>query len=490
MRGNISIMKKVTLLLLLASIMLTTITSCGDGSSGNNTDVTTSNTADTTTIDDTQLTDSVPELDFEGSEFRTIQQEQPSYYFYVENSTGEAINDALYAQRMDMEERFNVKITASQTDLTHKVKEAVRNSILSNEDVYDLVLNQIFNSGASAAEGLFYDWNDLPHVDLENPWYIKSIQEASVGSKLYMVESDLSLSYTAQTWLLLYNATDAESMNMPNLYDIVDDGAWTIDKLYELSSAAYTDSNGDGKKDENDYYGFAAVPDGCMFVGYLYAGNGRMASISDDMELTFPIAEEHSINVLTKLAKLFEENPSAIKTEALGRDDRVAMFTKGNILFQSMQAGNLILDVMRNLEDEYGVLPLPKYDEGQDEYFTVTDGGADIMTIPKTITNPEMVGALVEAMSAYSYNNITSEYIGTALEQKGTRDERSIVMLRSILDSRLMDFSYLYDGFKGYTMKLPGLIANVGTLKSSIESNIESVARYYEGVINTLSDVD
>ena len=66
------------------------------------------------------------------------------------------------------------------------------------------------------------------------------------------------------------------------------------------------------------------------------------------------------------------------------------------------------------------------------------------MVVPANHDNTGMVGAVVEAMSAMSYTDVIPKYIGMAVEQKGTRDEESIKIMREILDSRVMDFAYLY----------------------------------------------
>lgn len=112
------------------------------------------------------------------------------------------------------------------------------------------------------------------------------------------------------------------------------------------------------------------------------------------------------------------------------------------------------------------------------------------MTIPKTVQNLEMVGAIVEAMSAASYNDVLPVYSGIAVAQKGTRDDESIRMLRQILDSRILDFGYLYSGVdanKGWVIRLKGIIAKSDTITSKIESAKDAAEAYYESVIEFMT---
>ena len=69
------------------------------------------------------------------------------------------------------------------------------------------------------------------------------------------------------------------------------------------------------------------------------------------------------------------------------------------------------------------------------------------------------------------------------LEQKGTRDEESITMLRSILDSRVIDFGYLYDTGSGWCMNLNAIIKKPDAIASAVEKKTKSVNKYYEKII-------
>ena len=192
---------------------------------------------------------------------------------------------------------------------------------------------------------------------------------------------------------------------------------------------------------------------------------------------------------MSKLSKLFVSSDGALQPAESKRKYRMERLTNGKVIFEAMQANDLVSPDfnMRNLSDEFGVLPLPKYDADQTEYYTMVDGGASVMLIPKTVRNADMVGALVEAMSADYYYNVTPVYIGVAIEQKGTRDEESIRIMREIFDSRVIAFDYLYDGFKGWVMQLPALIKDENTIASGIQGQLSAMTAYYESVVDFLT---
>lgn len=484
-------MKKYTLCCLLAVCAAAgLIVSCGDSTSavGNETDTSSIGAATEAVTEDTTLRDTVPELDFGGASFRTIQQNPGKYAFYIAEETGDMVLDALYKRIRNVEERINVDVVETKEMLYNEVSDTVKQSVLAGGDDYDLVLSQIFRSGADAVEGYLYDWNKVPYITLSQPWYTKSIQDASIGNRLFMLESDLSVSYLNQTWFILYNKTLTQQQDMENLYEVVDSGRWTIDYLYQAATSMYRDVNGNSKADDGDVYGFAtSVSDACMSAAMYYAAEGRMCELnSDATAVVHVIEEEPNVNRLLAVSDLLFAMPNVYNQLTIGSTERLPRFVSGEFVFVTSQMSVLMSDELRNCEYEYGVLPLPKYDEAQTDYYTLVDGGADILTVPTTAQNLEMIGAAVEIMSAYSYNDVVPTYIDIGLEQKGTRDEESVRMLRQILDSRVMDFGYLYDTASGWCMKLNDIMKNPTKTASLIKAQKKSVDRYYVKLLETL----
>lgn len=145
------------------------------------------------------------------------------------------------------------------------ISSVVKQSVMSGDQVYDLVFGQMYQSGSDAQSGIFADWNDIPYVDFSKPWLREVRFERRYGRReaSNMTESELSISYFQQTWMILYNKTKAEEISgFPDLYKAVEDGTWTLDELNSLTSDVYRDTNGDTKRDAEDFYGFAEPPPG------------------------------------------------------------------------------------------------------------------------------------------------------------------------------------------------------------------------------------
>lgn len=438
----------------------------------------------------TMLTDAVPELNFAGAEFNCASQGTATnnmFDLWVAEETGDAVNDAIYERKRAIEERFDIVINEPLFGNDGAITSAVKNTVAAGEDAYDLVINQMEATGRDVVAGYYYNWNDIPYVDFTMPWYPPSlIESATLEGKTYSVASDLCLTYTQQTWAMIFSKAAQSDNNLPDFYALVDNGEWTVDRLTEVTKDLYRDTNGDGTRDLGDFYGFcggASPVAGCLNMAFLYAAGQRTVTVNDDLSLNFLLGTEKAADLAVKLNNLFYVSDGSTTIKETSRKARNTFFMEGHAAIIPMQVTDFN-DYMRESDVDYGVIPLPKYDEAQDEYYTVCDAGSNVLVVPVTAGNIEMTGAVVEALSAYSYNYVLPTYIDIALETKGTRDEQSVEMVRRVLASRVMDFAYLYDGWKGWTFKADKLVLAADTYASTYASMEGAINAYYETVID------
>ena len=90
---------------------------------------------------------------------------------------------------------------------------------------------------------------------------------------------------------------------------------------------------------------------------------------------------------------------------------------------------------------------------------------------------------MTEAMSAESWRTVMPTYCDICLGTKSARDPESQEMINRALDSRYIDFAYLYDGWSGWTFKLDAFVAKEGEFASEYKKNEKVVLKYYERVL-------
>jgi len=97
------------------------------------------------------------------------------------------------------------------------------------------------------------------------------------------------------------------------------------------------------------------------------------------------------------------------------------------------------------MEIDFGVLPVPKFDEAQDRYYcTVSPYTANFIAFPATMTEAERNGMIVEALSCESMYTLTPAYYDKTLNGKAVRDEESSEMLDIIFSSTVMDLGHSF----------------------------------------------
>ena len=90
------------------------------------------------------------------------------------------------------------------------------------------------------------------------------------------------------------------------------------------------------------------------------------------------------------------------------------------------------------MEQEFGIVPSPKYDENQERYYTNLSQYTFALNIPSTAENPERTGAVIDYLAFLSYNDIIP-ILQESLCYKGLRDDDSIEMMNLILNTEVLD---------------------------------------------------
>ena len=160
--------------------------------------------------------------------------------------------------------------------------------------------------------------------------------------------------------------------------------------------------------------------------------------------------------------------------------DGLGMFTTGLV----RDAAN----IYNSMEDDFGVLPTPKYDENQEKYLTLLNENSTPFGITTTSKNIDAVSATMEALCEENHYTVSPVYFETALKVKYSRDDESAKMFDLIRESATFDFGRLYGGAAGVSLSIDikGAVrndtswastyaANKDAAKAAIDSFIESV---------------
>ena len=462
-------------------LILLTLVSCGTPDTTVDAEITTE--ADTLPQEETtefQYTPDIEVMDWEGREFIfacTSENYDGGYYetidIYVETEIGEVFNDAVYRRNKNVEEKYNVVIVENKYD---SVRTTIANAVNAGDDICNAIFSLSGEPLFHAQSGMLIDLNTMPHMDFTQPWWDSNAQaELSIGGKSYLMTGDISVMDDNCTMLFFFNKKLLSDYNLGNPYELLDADKWTFDEYQAMVRGVSADLNGDGVYDNNDLFGTVLA---YHYVQYIAQAGGVKYTQNDADGIPQPtFMNERTTNVIDKIAGLFFDETAAVFYDNLkdpsggnsytyGRQ----LFTKDQILFCLSQP--LIFYEFRDMESEFGIMPIPKYDESQDRYYSAVDVACTFLTVPKTIADRDFTGYILEAFAAESKNTLTPAYYEVMLKRKYTRDDESSDVLDLIGKSRLYDLGVFF-GWGGINGIISTAIKNKNTDIQSAYDKIE-----------------
>lgn len=137
------------------------------------------------------------------------------------------------------------------------------------------------------------------------------------------------------------------------------------------------------------------------------------------------------------------------------------------------------------MKSDFGVIPVPKYDENQADY--ITPAFDSMFAVAATVPEPEKVSLLIEAYSSAGYNLVRDAYFKTALQDKYTRDDDSVEMLNIISNTLKVDLAYLNtdSGINGLGRAFMYCFSNPDT---GVASYLDSIASAEQVRVDKLNE--
>lgn len=476
----------------LGLLMLLSVVACGktEDPAQDPAAVTTASQEDVTTtapqeVEEVVITrenypDSLPEdLRFDGKTFRFMVRGDSGRRdeFISDGVTGEIINDATIAREQVVEDRFGIQI--EWVEVPHDdVMTNVRATLNSGMMEFDLIAAETDHIVSLGAEGFFMNWIDAPYIDFEKPWWnpeSNMVDSLSINGKLYGITGDISRLFVQKHFVCYFNKEIMGNYpSIPNLYDLVLDGKWTLEKMTEYGALVKEDLNGNQQMDIQDRYGFAsyyATP----FDNWIIALGQRTILKNAEGKPELRLGESAMIDLCELLTEIYNSDTTCLAPG--NRAETTKFFAEGHCLFTV--GGFEWATGMRDMTNDFGMIPYPKLNEDQIGHYTgYSDVGASCVAIPKIHPDKEFACAVTEAFAAESYRKVTTAYFETALKEKYSRDSQSSQMLDMIREGIVFDFGFYYGSQLGDPDIIMRSVVSGG--KNNYTSMYKTLSRIYE----------
>ena len=455
--------KTLTLLLAMAMLASAVMTACSDATdnAGSAPSASTSNTspeagAEAVEEDAPQdfysMSDLPRDLNLNGYEARFSLEEGGNgalteRSIWVEEDTGDVVDSAVYTRNLKIMESLNCKLSISSIGGSGTATGAIRTQVQAGTDDIQIGgLYQYYGTGIAAENLIFNLANSelFPYNDFSRDyWGVQYIEDLSYKGANFFVTGPLSLRYTGGVYVTYINSSKwNEFYPEQNIYDMVRDGKWTIDKMYEYANGAYVDENGDGTVDADDFFG-NVIPCEDPMDGMAAAANVKWSEKDADGNIVLTLNSEHTITFYEKLYNLMYNGQGT--WIATSDDNKTAMnmfaASKALMAVNKMYQAEVFF---RDMSDNYAILPPPMLDENQEFYNSCIHDSCTIFCVPITVADTAAVSAVLEALAAESARLVSPAYYEQALKVKYTRDSDAGDMIDLIYSHISTDFAFLY----------------------------------------------
>ena len=415
-----------------------------------------------------------------------------SYELDASEENGDQINDAIVKRNRAVEEAQKDKLEvlpltegSDRWDSTNLQKH-----ILAADDTFSfaMVMGGVLPP-VITTEGMLADLRTIPTLDLSHSWWNQAANdEYTINGKQQAAVGDINFFNNGAPIVVYFSRELVKDNKMEDPYELVKSGKWTVEKMLKMSSDAARDLNGNGTIDTEDQFGLAAESASLAYI--LECAGDRLTGRSKSGELTVTVNNEKTV----KLCELFINSTKDPRTVILDGSVKSALKTSFSSNFTEffvpkMMANELLFFTnqllvalnLREMQTDFGILPMPKYDENQDEYYSFGNAAfADCLIVPGNCSDIEMTGNVIEAMGYYSQQYITPAFIDTTVMDKAVRDEDSAEIVQMVLKNRVYDIGFIFDWGKIRTVfgnmvnsSDPNFASNYASIENNIKAEME-----------------
>lgn len=367
--------------------------------------------------------------------------------FYSPELNGTVLNDAVYNRNAEVSDRLNITFNVREEDGTYSVfnsyAQIITAAYQAGTHEFDVVGTYSLYGAQYAAQGYFYNVLELEdqHLNLDQIWWNQTLKEdLTIADRLYMLVGDMNTTTLTRMMTIFFNQkTIAETYDNLDLYAVVNDGKWTMDYLSELITTSWRDLDGNGNADDGDFYGLVTVAPSEAYDSICAGMEIEMMEQNDRGEWIFTTNTELLVDKVQKAVNLYHAGNNA--TRFYSMDPCVTKFAEDGSHFLLITLDKAMEAILGDMKSDYGVLPLPKYNEEQEMYHTIPQDAFNMIHVMGDIQDPAMVSAALELMCAESYKTVTPQLFNEVLKVRYMRDEASGQMLDHLRAGLRMDFA-------------------------------------------------
>lgn len=417
--------------------------------------------------------------DFEGYEFSVLTRGSGMWTSndICGEMTGNVIDQAVYRRNQKLCNQYNFVIKEKKDP---NWLDTARTLCDSDSNTYNMFSFRMNDMPELGQKGYLMNLNEVNGLNLDAPYYNQTTRrDGSFFNYLFFLTGDLIYMDDMALECVLFNSAMARDLDLfeeKSIYQTVLDGEWTFEAFENACKTATYDKNGDGTMTREDNWGF------CMQNANLLMMNAAMGNHlleKNDEDVFVLNRSEKVVNDLESIMRLLNAGYSS------GTNWDQSLFTNGNQLFDLNEVSSL--PRMSATDIEFGVVPYPKKDTQQKEYYSfITTYGSNCITICSSVKDLELTANIIELLSYESMQTVTptlSEYL---LGGRVINHAEDAQMLLEVQKNPVYELCYLWSTGSLYSTLIALNAAHGGGIASALETSEGAVAASVERKLERL----
>jgi hypothetical protein len=361
-------------------------------------------------------------------------------------------------------------------------------TIKAGLDEYDAVAPRLMKAAIFASKGYGVNLFDTK-LSLDAPWWDQNIvSDTSIGGAAYFTAGDIFIKHYDGIAMLMFNKKMIEDLGLESPYNLVNNNQWTMDNFNQMVKGVYADIDNNEKHNRYDRYGFVTQVD--YLPSFINASGAKFITKDNDDMPVFTGNSEKIISIIDKMMEIYADDTYCMHRDAYGKENgsgelvQFWVFPEGRGLFYWGFPRYMGLG-LRAMEDDFGILPIPKWDSSQSRYYSLPNAWHSYTyMLPVTVNDVDRNSIILDAMAYHGRKLIRPAYYEVCLQRKYTRDTESSDMLDIIFSSTVYDLADVY-AIGGYTNALTDAMQkNNVNVMSIYEKNQGKIERDIEKLID------
>ena len=402
--------------------------------------------------------------------------------------------DAIYDRNINIEDRLGVDLVfvpmyaAYGTGVMDEFLRKIDSVRIAKTHDYDIIATYARTEASLAVRGHLQNFTKIEesYMNLEKPWWPQELVETvSFGNgSYYFVSGDMSTNVLYMMHCVFINKDMFTDLKMDIPYELVRSGGWTLDAMIQMTENLWVDLDGNNKPSVEDQIGFCALNYVC---DSFYPGS-NMRYIEEDDTMMLKISSDYTsakaVKMFDKLGKWASGNAIWITQEGYSDSELSSntrkIFMKGKTLMWMEHfcyaESSLALG---KVNFSYGMIPIPKYDTNQKNYYTGMGNPwslygiyVDFDTRGDRQETLSMFTAVLECYASEGYRLTTPEIFEVNMSLKYAESKDETDMFEYIRSGIVFDLGKIFSSVTG---NLPEQASNAIVSNTSWSSKYKSI---------------